>query len=190
MTSLDDVIRVAASGNSDALEWLFKKYLPLLKSLQHRYYLRLYDYDDWCQEARLICYHSAQQYDHNSHLSFGRFYQMQLQHHIINLIRRQLAQKRQVDRLQIPVEQVDLENAYLKKSLLRPLPSDWATINCDLIQYWQSLSKFEQRVMLLVLESTEIPAIAKQIACTESQVNCAIARCRTKLRRYLYQGSS
>ncbi|MEL1196048.1 hypothetical protein AADX85_13330, partial [Staphylococcus epidermidis] len=86
-----NLIQAVVENDSEALDVLFKAYLPMVYRTFTPYYIRLFDEDDWLQEARIVCYETCQCYDQNCGKSFGGFYKLRFHHHVLNLIRKELA---------------------------------------------------------------------------------------------------
>ena len=89
--------RVKIDGDSVALNNLVKKYQPMIENAYKHYYVKSYDRDDWYQEAMLVCYQSCRLFDGTTGSKFGSFYKMKFKHHIIDLIRRENANKRKIN---------------------------------------------------------------------------------------------
>lgn len=183
-TKTTTLIDAAAIGDAQAIEYLCQQYRPVLVRLQRMYWLRLYDDDDWQQEARWICYLAAQQYDARYHLTFGRFYQMQLKHRIITLLRQQFALKRRCD--QYAVRYRDLENiAAAHKRLQQTEVAATATLRADFAVYYAQLSQFERQVFDCTLHYRSNAEIAQHLTCSEKKVYAALCRCRLKMRLHM-----
>lgn len=178
------LISAAAAGDSVAIEHLCYQYRPVLHHLRQLYWLRLYDDDDWGQEARWACYLAAKEYDTRYHLTFGRFYQTRLKHRIITLLRRQFAVKRRCDRYAVRYR--NLENiADRHRSLQQTETMAMATLKADIALYYEQLSKFERQVFYCILHYHSNAEIAQHLACSEDQVYGAASRCRLKMRLYM-----
>ena len=48
----NDLIECVSQNDSEALQILFDHYLPMVRNILTPYHLRIYDDDDWYQEAR------------------------------------------------------------------------------------------------------------------------------------------
>ncbi|WP_280515418.1 sigma factor, partial [Lactobacillus nasalidis] len=76
-----------------ALRELFASYRPLVGSVISRYFMELYDHQDWEQEALILCYRAAKRFDLKQEKPFAGFYKASLHNRIVNLIRRVKRQK-------------------------------------------------------------------------------------------------
>lgn len=186
-TNIAPLIRNAAAGDADALERLCYQYRPVLLNLRQLYWLRLYDDDDWEQEARWVCFLAAKDYDAYYHLSFGRFYKMRLKHHIITLLRQQLAVKRRCD--QYAMRYHNLDNIAVNHQSLQITETvAMATLKADTAVYCAQLSQLERQVFYCNLHCHSNAEIAQKLACSEEQVCRAISRCRLKMHLYMELG--
>lgn len=180
--SENELLKLVREKDNLALETLCRHYMPLIIGVKKRYWLHDYDFDDWRQEAMLICYESALIYDKDKLMSFGSFFKMRLYNHARSLLRYQMAARRAQDALASSYE------AAVDAGLPEPASQDvigeqpWqeAYEAC-----WVHLSERE-RVALLVQIGRLSEAEAKQrTACTDTQLQQAQQRCKRKLRAEL-----
>lgn len=180
--SENELLKLVREKDNLALENLCRHYMPLIIGVKKRYWLHDYDFDDWQQEAMLICYESALIYDEDKLMSFGSFFKMRLYNHARSLLRYQMAARRAQDALASSYE------AAVDAGLPEPASQDvigeqpWqeAYEAC-----WVHLSERE-RVALLVQIGRLSEAEAKQrTACTDTQLQQAQQRCKRKLRAEL-----
>lgn len=88
------LIKDAASKNSEALEKLFAMYYPIVRKFRREYYINGWDKEDLDQEARMVLYRTACRFEPARKCSFGIFYRYNLRNRIYDLIRVNNAQKR------------------------------------------------------------------------------------------------
>ncbi|QFP80074.1 sigma-70 family RNA polymerase sigma factor [Latilactobacillus graminis] len=172
------LIQAVVENDSEALDILFKAYLPMVYRTFTPYYIRLFDEDDWLQEARIVCYETCQCYDQNSGKSFGGFYKLRFHHHVLNLIRKELAQKRRID----------------QQSLLTDCCPEGSAVGEDTVAYYQSavemrayletLSAFELVAFRVLAGQLVLEQACSQFDCTLEQMKRAQSRCQTKLKQF------
>lgn len=72
-----------------AFEEMFSQYLPIVYSMQSRYSIRDFDFDDWLQEGRIALNDALQSYCKGRGTTFGLYYKMIFENRIRSLLRRQ-----------------------------------------------------------------------------------------------------
>lgn len=80
--------------DEDTFEKMFSQYLPVVYSMQSRYAIRDFDYDDWLQEGRIALNDAMNSYRQGRGTTFGLYYKMIFENRIRSLLRRQQAKKR------------------------------------------------------------------------------------------------
>lgn len=89
------IAQVKNNNSSQALKNIFLKYQPLVEKYGQLYHIPLFERDDWYQEAWLVCYQTCLIFNGHQGSKFGSFFKLRLQHRAANLLREQLAVKRQ-----------------------------------------------------------------------------------------------
>lgn len=179
---------VQESGESEALQFLVDKYQPMIWATVNRFYLRMFDRDDWQQEARIVCYQSCLLYETQHDCQFGAFFKLRFDHHVRNLVRAELALKRKSN-----LKSVSLDEMMIAETLpgftipaerkSRALPDfDWS-------EYLKRLSEFELQGFKVLANLQDWQAVCSEFNCDEVQLKRAIARCKRKLVSYLGEGT-
>ncbi|MBA1434142.1 sigma-70 family RNA polymerase sigma factor [Bombilactobacillus bombi] len=142
---LNWITQVKELNSSQALEQLFTKYLPLVEKYGQIYHIPLFDRADWYQEARLVCYQTCLIFNGNHGSKFGSFFKLRLQNRAANLLREQLALKRQTNIKSVSMEHLSEVDPELKSLLcLRSdLNNNSEFISFDYGSYLQTLSELE-----------------------------------------------
>lgn len=166
------------NDDSQALENLFKTYLPMVYHTYGPYYLRLFDQDDWLQEARIVCYETCQCFDCQCDKSFGSFYKLRFQHHIHNLLRKELAQKRRID------QQAVLFDTCPEKDAPGADVLAYCQTKNSLEHYLEQLSRFELVSFQVLTGRLTAEQACQQLDCTLIQLKRGQSRCQTKLKQY------
>jgi len=173
-----ELITAVLNRDSDALEILFKTYLPMIYHTYAPYYIRLFEHEDWLQEARLVCFETCQRYDCHCGKSFGGFYKLRFQHHIDNLLRKELAQKRRIDHQALLCAQCPEKRAVGENS------AAYYQSQTMLMAYLEHLSPFELMSFRVLSGTLAIDQACQQFDCTLAQLERGQSRCRTKLKQY------
>lgn len=172
------LISAVAQNDSQALDVLFKAYLPMVYHTVAPYYIRLFDEDDWLQEARIVCYETCQCYDCQRGKSFGSFYKLRFKNHILNLLRRELAQKRRGDRQAVLIAEQPECDAISENTVT------YYQSQFELRCYLETLSPFELVSFRVLTGQLSIDEACCQLDCTIDQLKRGQSRCQTKLKRY------
>lgn len=180
--SEQELLNLVRQKDNEALISLCEQYQPLILGVQKRYQLRYYDFDDWRQEAMLVCYETALVYDEKKLMSFGSFFKLRLYNHARSLLRYQLAARRAQDAKAASYE------AAVAAGLPEPMSQDaigeqpWqeAYQAC-----WGHLSERERAALLVQIGRLSKEEAKSRTACTETQLQQAQQRCKRKLRAEL-----
>ncbi|HJE15153.1 MAG TPA: hypothetical protein K8W17_03655 [Lapidilactobacillus dextrinicus] len=183
-TELTWVRAVQDTGSSDALEQLVVKYQPMIQATINRFYLRMFDQDDWQQEARIVCYETCLLYETQRNCQFGAFYKLRFDHHVRNLVRHELAIKRQSNRQNISLEEMMIAETF-PDGFAPAQRETHALPEFDLTEYLALLSNFEFESFQVVLNLRREQDVCHEYNCDQIQIKRAIARCHKKLRLYL-----
>ncbi len=186
MTQEEELIQEAIDGCSDAFESIFKKYLPMVLRCKARYHLKDYDFDDWLQEARIACYQALLKYDNTQNVTFGLYYKINFERHIISLLRYQEAHKRKITYNKESLEQCietkgeglgfGSEDPKAKTSL------EYVIIRENLEDFWVCLSKFEMKVYQCVLKGEDFELISDTLDVPVDKVRSGYNRVKRKLK--------
>lgn len=83
-----ELIDLIREGNDDALEIMFKKYEPLIRSRIQNFNIKPMMVDDFYQEGRMALDKAINTYDMSSPKTFNKFFDMVLQRRFISLLRK------------------------------------------------------------------------------------------------------
>ena len=173
-----ELITAVLNRDSDALDILFKTYLPMVYNTYAQYYIRLFEHEDWLQEARIVCFETCQCYDCHCGKSFGGFYKLRFQHHIDNLLRKELAQKRRIDHQALLLARCPEIDAIGENSVTYYQSKEM------LMTYLECLSPFELMSFRVLSGTLDTDQACQQFDCTLAQLERGQSRCRTKLKQY------
>lgn len=175
-------------GNKDPFEVLMMRYYPLVGKAIQGYYLRGYDQEDFRQEARMIFYHAVHSYDAAKGYTFGKFFQLALRNHIYSLVRKDMAQKRRMEKTATSLDglaEKGMVPHHATEHQHAPTPLDYILVNDKLSEYKDSLSPLEQKVFSAYLKKEPFEEIAEDLEVTENQVKNALDRCKRKMKDQL-----
>lgn len=175
-------------GKKDPFEVLLMRYYPLVGKSTQGFFLRGYDQDDFCQEARVIFYHAVKTYDETKGFTFGKFYQLALRNHFFSLVRKDMAQKRIMEKTATSLEGLAEKGMHTygeTQHSTAPSPLDYALVNEKLSDYPRSLSPLEQKVFCAYLKKETVEDIADQLDTTTNQIKNALDRCKRKMKEQL-----
>lgn len=178
------LIRLAATGDSASIMALARQYVPVVWRLRRQYYVRNFDEDDWLQEGRIAVHRAARKYQRLRLCSFGTYYRVLLTNQIIDQIRRTQARKRRPegDILSLDVND-ETTLGEVRAAVVSVL--DIVHVREQVRDFPTVCSTFEGQVFadLLTGQSPEKIALARQV--DVCQVVNATDRCRKKLRELL-----
>lgn len=163
---------------------LFAQYLPIVYSMEARYLIKDFDFDDWLQEGRIALNDAIQSYRHNQGTTLGLYYKMVFENRIRSLLRRQQAQKRLAQHKACSIERLSTDD-FGSRFHYEPYVEEDLCICETLIAGDFSLSPLEKQVLYYYIKGEEISVIAKQLSETSRAVQNAINRTKNKIRRKL-----
>ena len=149
-----------------AFEEMFSQYLPIVYSMQSRYSIRDFDFDDWLQEGRIALNDALQSYCKGRGTTFGLYYKMIFENRIRSLLRRQQAQKRFDQQQAVSMDKADME-AFDEH-----------------FQYHEYME--ENRSLYYYLKGEEPSTIAQLLNESEKAIRNALNRAKNKLKKKLY----
>lgn len=88
-----ELIKRAAKKDDEALKKLVELYNPMISGLRKTYFLRDFDSNDWNQEALIVCYEAACEYESNKG-KFSVYFRSRLKNRMMTLVRFYMAERR------------------------------------------------------------------------------------------------
>lgn len=180
---LDVWIAEAKEGSSDALIHIFHLYQPIVSKVHRRYFLKGYDWDDWLQEGRIVCYESIKSYSRIKGVTFGAYYKINFERHIYSLIRKQEAQKRQVDRQVISYDSGPddvIKESYVFEDYGADRSIAYIYVRDQLDGFAECLSETERKVFISYLYHSD------PLDTSQKVVRNALGRTRKKMKQQLF----
>lgn len=176
----------AKAGEGKSFRLLYQQYQPVVFKMQKTYYLRELDQDDWYQEGQIIFHLSLQKYQAEKGLTFGCFFKMNLERHVVSLLRKQGALKRRSMMLSVSLEgELEAKGEYFlcqgkeqecefsKKLILQDHLKDFGS----------HLSRFERQVFAAYLVGYSDSDISEQLQCSTGKIKNAMERIKRKFKQ-------
>lgn len=192
----DELTSLVHLGNSQALDFLIKKYKGFVRAKARTYFLIGADHEDIMQEGMIGLYKAIRDYKGDKRSSFRAFAELCVTRQIITAIKTATRQKH------IPLNSyVSLDKPIYdeesERTLLDILPdSDIVDDPQDLIvnqeNYHQMegklaevLSELEREVLILYLDGRSYQEISEELKRHVKSIDNALQRVKRKLERYL-----
>lgn len=178
MLSDNELISLIRENNQDAFEFLFDKYLPLIKSIiQKNKHIRN-DYDDMLQDATISFYYCVHMYDFRSS-SFSTFLSLCIDRSLKSTIRKANAKKRIPEELIVPINhdfEIEIPTSSAEEEFFDKENGE------KLFEEFKSqLSDLEFRVLKTFLETQSYEITAKALNLSRKSVDNAMLRIRRKI---------
>lgn len=181
MSDSELIMRVKQKDN-DALQQLFVRYKPVVNKIKAQYYVRNYDYQDWDQEAMIVCYEACCLYDFERNSQFGAFYKTKFTNHVRSLLRYELAKRREANRTAISYEYGNDTGIIMEK-----FTNDYNLPISEIYsQFLSNLSELELLSILVYLGKLSHQQACKIGRCDRLKLLQAKARCKRKLKDELF----
>jgi RNA polymerase sporulation-specific sigma factor len=169
-----EIIDSIKQGNEEALELMFGKYKYLVAKKIGNFNLTD-EYDDCFQEGMIVLYKSVLRFDDSRNKSFTRFFESNLEHHFISIIRSRQRKARFIHEKLPKLLDYDVEEAkselYSKEDILGAI---------------EKLSAFEKSIFKAkFIENKTVQAIAEEQKIPVKKVYNAVDRIRQKIKTHL-----
>ncbi len=163
----NELICLIEKGNEEALEVIFSKYEPLIKSKISKFNLDKKNLEDYLQEGRVMLHKAIKLYNSNSPKTFNKYFDLILTNHFLTIIRD--------SKNDVNVSYLNEEDIEDKQKNVDVKLDDFDFSNLY-------LSKFEKEVYKLrFLRNYKISDICKMLDAEEKRVYNSIQRIKRKL---------
>ena len=187
MTELE-LIKLAQSGNSSAVEQLYDTYKMLIRSLSRKYYLVDGDLDDLTQEGTMAFLNAINTYDETKNNNFKSYVAMCVNRKLINKIKSSTRLKNMPLNSGYTLNaqgEVELEDTVfaLKSDSMSPEENTISDENIKNIfsEIDVKLSKYEREILTLYLQGYAYTDIASMLSKDKKSVDNALNRIKNKL---------
>ncbi|MBO1307768.1 sigma-70 family RNA polymerase sigma factor [Enterococcus sp. 669A] len=184
LNQLNCLLEKAKSGDECSFKILFEEYQGVVFTIKKKYFIRIFDTDDWLQEGRIALNDAIMSYEQNQKVSFGLYFKIIFEHRIQGQLRKQEAKKRKVEKNIIPIDTVGLDS--VSSTLFYHEYVDEALIMHETLENLEAqLSPFEAQVFMKYMKSVEISDIAKGLGRSPSSVSRSLSRAKRKIKNEL-----
>lgn len=156
--------------------------------MQKKYFIKDLERDDWSQEGQIVFYQSLKRFDASKGLTLGCFFKINLERHVVSLLRKQGAQKRRASLQSVSWEEqlTNIGEGAIFSKRDRVYSFTHSIMLKELFGYFLSdLSAFEFRAFKLYLSKCDISEIGQLLRCEERKVQSAIERAKRKLKQVI-----
>lgn len=187
----EEIISYVRNDQADAMEYLLKKYFPLVKKSIRTLYLIGADTEDLLQEGMIGLYKAIQSYQNNNQASFYTFAKLCIDRQIYSAIKASNRKKHiplnsyisfysKINKEEI--ELIDNLEAGIDSNPEQIILDRETTLNIENVLDSQ-LSKLEKEVLSLYLNGKSYTDIAAQLGKNPKSIDNAIQRIRDKVKR-------
>ncbi|WEV70524.1 sigma-70 family RNA polymerase sigma factor [Lactobacillus sp. ESL0785] len=177
-----ELIEQIKLGNDEALRQLCCYYQPLINNLERQYFIRSYDRQDWQQDAMIICYETALNYD-SARGKFGSYFKTRLTNHIKTLLRYEMAYRRRALAQSISLEAaVESGLSSLHQPLTQAIEIPLSEKFAELLT---QLSDLEIKALLIILGKWSQEEALKKLKIEQITLIRARSRLMQKMRQAL-----
>lgn len=166
-----EIIDLIRQGSEEAWNLMFTKYRWLIAKKIAKFNLTA-EYDDRFQEALMVLHRSIERFDDRHNKSFTRYFETNLEHHLITVVRaRQREYRFMVERLPLLLEDEvrETEVPYGAKE--------------EIVAGIESLSPFERTVFVeRMIRQVPATEIARRLGITPKKVYNAAERIKKKIK--------
>ncbi|MGD9604900.1 MAG: sigma factor [Bacilli bacterium] len=153
-----------------ALDVMFQKYIPLIKTRIRGFKIKYWNYDDFFQEGLIMLHRAIQTFNPDSRKTFNKYFDLILQRKFIQILKKESNHFYNVDLVGIGETLMETTN------FPQPIIDYQEIINkCH-------FSKFESKVLNFLTQGEKIIYIANTLNVTVKQVYDANDRIRRKMK--------
>lgn len=156
----------------------------MINTVKRKYYLRLYDEQDWEQEAMIVCYQSALDFS-TKRGRFGSYFKRCLNNHAISILRKQLSAKRIINNNSVSWEKILFDGSNMvqePKSIDFNLPT-----SASYEEWLAELSDLELASLLINLGKVDEEYVKTSLGVTSKTISRARFRAFQKIRKSILE---
>lgn len=190
----NELIKMAKSGKTEALDFLLSRYKSLASKIARSYFLVGAEYEDLLQEAMMGLYGAYVKYDENSKSTFSTFAHLCIERNVQSAVKMANRKKHKMLTDSISLSNqgaIEMKSEDSDEVVSLILPSSILSPDEQLIENEKfeeikqkinkNLSKMEKNVLFLFLKGESYTQIAKILNIQNKSVDNALTRIRTKL---------
>lgn len=183
------LVRLAQSGDNDAMEQLCAEYKDTVRMLARPYFLIGADRDDLIQEGMIGLFKAVRDYKSDKEASFYSFAQLCITRQLSSALEASNRKKHMPLNTYISFSQSDSDGTEFEEILQDDIASpEQLLIEKEKFkefkeQLWNKLSNMEKKVLQLYLEGNNYTTIAHMLGKSDKSIDNALSRIRQKLKR-------
>lgn len=183
------LVRLAQSGDNDAMEQLCAEYKDTVRMLARPYFLIGADRDDLIQEGMIGLFKAVRDYKSDKEASFYSFAQLCITRQLSSALEASNRKKHMPLNTYISFSQSDSDGTEFEEILQDDIASpEQLLIEKEKFkefkeQLWNKLSNMEKKVLQLYLEGNNYTSIAHMLGKSDKSIDNALSRIRQKLKR-------
>lgn len=183
------LVRLAQSGDNDAMEQLCAEYKDTVRMLARPYFLIGADRDDLIQEGMIGLFKAVRDYKSDKEASFYSFAQLCITRQLSSALEASNRKKHMPLNTYISFSQSDSDGTEFEEMLQDDIASpEQLLIEKEKFkefkeQLWNKLSNMEKKVLQLYLEGNNYTSIAHMLGKSDKSIDNALSRIRQKLKR-------
>ncbi len=183
------LVRLAQSGDNDAMEQLCAEYKDTVRMLARPYFLIGADRDDLIQEGMIGLFKAVRDYKSDKEASFYSFAQLCITRQLSSALEASNRKKHMPLNTYISFSQSDSDGTEFEEILQDDIASpEQLLIEKEKFkefkeQLWNKLSNMEKKVLQLYLEGNNYTSIARMLGKSDKSIDNALSRIRQKLKR-------
>ncbi len=181
-----EIVKQVKANDSSNFEYLFKRYIPVIKKLRAKYSIRNFEWDDWLQEGRIVFFNTIINFDENLKITLGAFFRTNFTNRIYSILRFEMAYKRKAGLTAQSIEGIDGDLEIVSKKISKITPHNNLIIKENYVEYESLLSQFEKEVSVLLFKGNCPEEIAEQLGYDVVKIQNALVRCKQKLSEQMY----
>ncbi|MGD9887084.1 MAG: LuxR C-terminal-related transcriptional regulator [Bacilli bacterium] len=155
-----------------ALDIMFQKYIPLIKTRIRGFKIKYWNYEDFFQEGLIMLHRAIQTFNPDSRKTFNKYFDLILQRKFMQILKKESHHFYNVDL-------VGIGEALMETSTISQPKQDFQ----EIIEKCR-FSKFESQVLKCIIRGEKIREIAKALEVSVKQVYDANDRIRRKMKAH------
>lgn len=168
-----EIIDLAKSGNSDALQLLFDKYSNLIRKMIYKFNF-VKDFEDYMQIGLETLYKSVVKYSDAYNKTFTRYFEMNLKRKFISICTKEYRRKQIYD-----VNVKDIYTNFINED------NEFYLYKDDLKKAFKLLTDLEKEVYISKLINNEqVESIGFRLSIPKKSIYNSLHRAKNKLREY------
>lgn len=167
-----ELLYLIYENDDTALDIMYQKYIPLIKSRIKGFRIKSWNYEDFFQEGLLVLNKAIQTYRMDSRKTFNKYFDLILQRRFIQILKKESSHFYNVDLV---------GSGELLMERICASEQSCLSDTDDIISRCQ-FSEFEKQVLTLFKQGIKIKEISDYLSCTCKQIYDANDRIKKKMK--------